>query len=275
MAGKRDGENKRGGSSHDRAMERAKNPPSLASTPSGMPTESGSAKSKSLPQAIVWLRTFGGAGVLLGGIGVIQMPILFWWGIGCVYFGFALLLVDLFCENFSLKAKIPAAFLLIVVMFVFTTNVVLRPESLSELSVDSDGKTTVMILNDSDDDYTNLDVKLSLLNPKAFIEDVKQGDPQVPLIIYPALPNGELSDTGDSVEVPIGSLIHPGNTDPASKPIANVLRIHCDKLPKRTQLVIKLTLRGNDHPKSLRVLGEFYGKFRKYPVDDTVSVMQP
>jgi hypothetical protein len=50
-----------------------------------------------------WLRGIGAGSILLGGFGVISLY--FWAGVICVFFGFAVLTVDLWLERISLRAK--------------------------------------------------------------------------------------------------------------------------------------------------------------------------
>jgi hypothetical protein len=96
-----------------------------------MPAKKPSSKYKSL---LGWCKAVGLATACIGGIGMMQEPVFFWWAIGAIYFGVSLLGLDLWFEpwfqKWSRKAKIVSALIFLILLGIFTRVIVFVPAPL-------------------------------------------------------------------------------------------------------------------------------------------------
>ncbi len=169
-----------------------------------------------------------------------MMSLFFWPSVCLVYLGFIVLLVDLWFENLGSKVwpKLLLGVSLMVLAVSYTRVIVLRKDPISsDYRIDDQGIIRLFILNPTDDDYHDLDLRVKVDYPADFVYNVVDHSSLPGLTIPPP----ELSLAGEEGEEILATddLQHPGVPQAF---YANFLRIRCDKPPRHTRLHLTLSV---------------------------------
>lgn len=228
-------------------------------TPAASPVSS-----ERLPSIRAYLRAGGFSSTSLGCLGLIQT--FFWPSVVAVYFGLALLLVDVYSERILwwIKAVIIAALCIILVFF--TKDVVLLKDAVRlTYSTSSNGTVNVYASNDTNDDYKGLDVHI-VLPADAFIVDHKQYSELSTCSFFPI--NGAAALNGEIILTLTPK--NPQNTTPTQQ-YGNYQRVRCEVLPHHSTLTVALSPRRasmepyTEQIHDVEVVGEYKGRFPHLP----------
>lgn len=245
--------------------------------PSGKTTEPSASddaneKKSSLQAAILWLRGVGFSSIALGGFGLMQT--FFSLSVGAVYFGFAVLLADLWVEKFKLAVKIGLVASILVGAFFFTKIVVVRSAPLSVGSLLANGELDVIVQNMSaEDDYQDIDIKIKPDFPYDFVKDPKQITSLPSVSFVDAMPF-----TSSTYQEKLLVLVD----EKGNHPMTNFLRVRCDKLPRLSSIEVRFNVvRPSGKTavpftdiKSVFVEGRYRGRFKEYAVKNNSGVMR-
>lgn len=268
---------------------------------------------KSIHPALLWLRAGGVASICLGGIGLMEQ--FFWLSNVLVDGGLVLLAVDLCLEpalaiHRRFRATGIAAILLAIAAFSYNVTFARAPVELGSYMIPGEypdgtkiGGITwrsglrdlrVTFRNPTDDDYQDLDLIIHPGLHGVFITEIgqvgdvagvtfltsteleaRQGANGVPSVTFDATTGHTLGD--------LWKFRTPNQPNLQNKivplhPLPDHYRLHCEKLPHRTTLVITIAVANEDMPKpvgrisSVGVKGQYRGGFRVRTIDQVVDV---
>ncbi len=224
---------------------------------------------KHLPGPVRVLRGLSAVSIISGGAGLVGL--FFWPAVIAVYFGFAVALLDVWLEEWSIPEKSVSFLIVLAVGTAFTVELVIHPNPIvfGTFVVASEQKE-VQIRNDSEDDYSNFDVLITPNDgPNTFITGT---------FVVDNYPNCAVMDEP--------SVVRPGEdkllmAEPnAWVSLSQTMRIRCQTLVRQSTLRIRFSLCEGVNgklglqpaaptPSKAKVTGSFVSRYRTIKVDSS------
>lgn len=228
--------------------------------------------SAKVPIALRWCRNVGISSICIGALGFVQA--FFWPSVIAIYAGVILLLIDLWFEDFrpSSWKKIPIAVVILILCELFTQCVVLRKDPVVVGWIFRNDRLEVYINNASNDDYSDMDLKIKPDFPGDFVRDARQ-ETSMPNVSFVDSVPVVLEEKGEKMLEILHTHI-PGEKYSPETAYTNFLRFRCDKLPKDTTLKFSMALIKPAKSTAVQVnsvsevlvTGNYKGKFRTYEI---------
>jgi hypothetical protein len=218
----------------------------------------------SKPSVLAWLRGSGIASILLGCFGLMQT--FFWPSVILVFAGLTVLFIDLWFERFNKWIRWMLMFFIFCVAFSFNYGVVLHKGPL-DLSVSHEGESkrvTLIVRNNTDDDYRSFDATIRTEPKDCLIESIDQQ----PGLCHVAFENSTTLRRKDDM----GRFEYHAK-EKAWTPKMNFARMSCDNFVRGSEIVLYIWLTCS--PQALQVEGAYAGKFRTLSYNKLLPVTRP